>query len=57
MKNKTSPFQLMIDPAAALAAAARLRSHLPPYFSILPTAGEEDEDVEGRSEEAGAGQP
>ena len=47
----------MIDPAAALAAAARLRSHLPPYFSILPTAGEEDEDVEGRSEEAGAGQP
>lgn len=50
----------MIDPAAALAAAARLRSHLPPYTGMLPLASEEnddsDVDIAPRSEKAGAGQ-
>jgi hypothetical protein len=40
-----SPFQLMIDPAEALRAAQRLRSHLPPY-SVLPSqiVADDDED-------------
>lgn len=36
MGNKASPFQLMIDPAEALAAARRLRAHLPPYAGLQP---------------------
>ena len=60
MNNKRSPFQLIIDPAAALAAAARLRSHLPPYTGMLPLAAEENDENEmgiaPRSEKAGAGQ-
>ncbi len=52
----------MIDPAAALAAAERLRSHLPPYYSALALALAGNESDEGdagiahRSEEAGTGQ-
>src|SRR4051812_1030237 len=41
--NKPSPFQLLIDPAEALAAAKRLRSHLPPYSSVLPMSAEDEE--------------
>lgn len=57
MSNKLSPFQLMIDPAEPLAAAKRLRSHLPPY-SVMPSlvTGDDDEDEEQRPAEAGAGQ-
>ena len=56
LSNKISPFQLMIDPAEALKAAQRLRSHLPPY-SVLPSQiGDDDEDETPRAEEAGARQ-